>query len=109
MNVLLRHCIYTLHSLKDISSFKKLYDELKNGIFKEYHIQDHGQEYFYNSLDYKNMRRITEISYDEYLFLRVADVKNAYKNYKEKNPKQSDIKKELKDIKKELKESNKEQ
>lgn len=108
-NVALRNCIYILHSLKGIQQFKELYEQLNHHILEEFSIIGHEQEYFYNALDYKNMRRITEISYDEYLFLRVADVKNAYKNYKEKNPKQSDIKKELKDIKKELKESNKEQ
>ncbi|MDE6314608.1 MAG: glycosyltransferase [Lachnospiraceae bacterium] len=108
INVSSHHCIYTLHSLKNIEAFRQLYDALQNKILEEFSIKGKDEAYFYNKVDYKNLKRISEIPYEEYLFLRVSDVKNAYTAYKEKNPKQSEIKKELKQVKKELEQSQKE-
>lgn len=102
INVASHHCIYTLHSLKNLTAFRELYEALQNYILEELSVSDKEESYFYNKIDYKNLKRIGEISYEEYLFFRVSDVKNAYKAYKDKNPKQKEMEKELKQVKKQL-------
>ena len=83
INYALHSCLWNVNSLKG-SSYRMLYDELKNGWFEDLGVTDKGRLYFYNAQEYDQLQTILELDADGYLFYRLDKASDEANRAKEK-------------------------
>ena len=62
--------IYSLNIQKDVAGYRELYDLLHNGGFEKIGLILKDKEYYFDSLEYENIKKIMSMSYDEFLLIK---------------------------------------
>ena len=98
--------IYSLNIQKDIAGYKELYELLHNGGFEKLGFILKDKEYYFDPLEFENIKKIMLMSYDEFLLTKnreyrdvIAKKNQTYKNMlSQKNEKIAELKEKEKEL-----------
>ena len=99
-NKIINLMIYSLNIQRDVEGYKKLYNLLHDGGFERLGLVVQDEDYYFNPLEYENLKNIIKLSYDEFLLMKnreyrdvIAGKNVAYKKMvKEKNEQIKELK-----------------
>lgn len=80
VNKALNTTIHGLNIQNDIEGYKVLYCKMKEEGLDFLELFDYGEDYYYNSLEYHNLKLMREFDYDAYLFNKTIDYRQNIEN-----------------------------
>ncbi len=106
-NKVLNLMIYSLNIQRSIDAYKELYETLVNGGFEKLGMTVREETYYFNKLEYQNLKSFHELSYDQFLLMKNREYRDAIarKNaaYKDMVEQKNAVIEDLKEKEKELK------
>lgn len=108
INKALNTLLHGLNIQNNIEGFRMLYNKLKEEGLKYLELEDYGVDYYYNALEYQNLRYIRENTWEEYLLLKCIEYRDTISRKNEKIKKKEACLKALRKEKKELQKKEKE-
>ena len=77
VNAALYQCLFTLETIATPDAFRELYEALQNTYLTDLDIAGHDEEYFYDRRHYRQLLRISELTWSEYLFEEVGSLRES--------------------------------
>lgn len=98
-NKILNLLLYSLHIQSDLKPFCELYHVMKTEGFQKLGFEVREEEYYFNTMEYRNLLHIMECEAEEYLLVKTQEYRDTIER---KNTTISDRNKEIKGLEKEI-------
>lgn len=81
-NKALNIMLFSLNIQRTLDGYKQLYNTLRQGGFQRLGIELKEKDYYFDPLEYENLKNILKMSYDEFLVMKNREYRDVIANYR---------------------------